>query len=415
MTASAESPPRGAPASPLSPVAGAERVELIDVLRGFALLGILLVNIEVFAAPIQLWFSETEWFPGPLDRAAGLFVRFFAQGKFYTLFSILFGLGLSIQFERLEARGVNPLRFVARRLRWLFVIGLVHAFLIWMGDILVAYALCGFLVLPFRKRRIRTLVVWAVLLLLVPLAIFAVPAFLVEDGRGGEEQLRAAIDTAVAAYSSGDMARIFRQRAQDVLLVWGFSLMSVPNFLGLFLVGLTLGRLRIFQGIETWLPLLRRWLWRLAALGVAGNAIMVAAMELSPDPTSPGAWLGQVGATFGVPALTLFYVSAIALLAQRASWRRRLAPIGALGRMALSNYLLQSLICTAIFNGYGWAGLYGQMSTFAGVVLAFAIYLMQIPLSTAWLGRFRFGPAEWLWRSLTYGRPQPMLASPRRS
>jgi uncharacterized protein len=399
----------------LSPVASPERVELIDILRGFALFGILLVNMQMFGAPLQLWFSQIEWWPGPLDRAVELGIRFLAQGKFYTLFSILFGLGLAIQFDRAEARGVRSARPFMRRYSWLLVIGLIHAWLIWMGDILVSYALVGFLLLPFRRRKLKTLAVWTVVLLLIPLAFFAVPVFLVEVPEQDQEEIRVAIDGANEAYSSGDYGLIFGQRAIDVLTVWVFSLFSVPSFLGLFLIGLNLGRRRFFHDLPRYLPLVRRWIWWLFAVGVAGNAIMVVATEISPQPVSRIGWYGQLAMTFGGPAMTLFYVSAIVLLVQREAWQRRLAPLAAVGRMALSNYLLQSLICTAIFNGYGWVGLYGKVAPSVGLVLTVALYLAQIPLSRWWLNRFRFGPAEWLWRSLTYRTLQPMRYSvPRR-
>jgi len=393
---------------PMAPVARTERVALIDILRGFALLGILLVNMQMFGAPLKLWFSQVEWWPGPLDQAAKLFILFFAQGKFYTLFSILFGLGLAIQMERAEARGVHSARFFARRMVWLLMIGLCHAFLIWMGDILVSYALVGFLLIPFRKRKLKTLVVWTVVLMLLPLLIFAVPIFLVETPERNPAEMLEQIESATAAYSSGDLGRIFAQRAQDVGMIWLFSFLSFPSFLALFLIGLNLGRRRFFQNLESNLPFVRRWIWRLLALGVLGNVAMVVAMELAPDPMSPIAYVGQIFMTFGAPAMTLFYISSLALLVQRKQWARRLAPIAAVGRMALTNYLLQSLVCTAIFNGYGWPGLYGRVSTFGGLLLTLAIYLLQIPLSNWWLGRYRFGPAEWVWRSLTYRRPQPM-------
>ncbi len=395
-------------ATELAPLAGSERVELLDVLRGFALFGILLVNMQVYSAPLQLWLSDVHWWPGPLERAARLLVSFFAQGKFYTLFSILFGLGLFLQMERAAARGVRPTGFVTRRLGWLLAIGLLHAFLIWMGDILVVYAVVGLLVIPFRKRAPKTLAIWIAVLLLLPLLIFAIPVFVVDYPGPQEEDLQQEIESSRAAYTSGDVEHIMQQRAEDVLSIWKFSSLSAPSFLGLFLCGLVLARTRLFQDIERHLPLVRRSFPWLLLLGVSGNLVMVVAMEIAPSPLSPIAWVGQVGATFGAPALALSYVSTIVLLAQRTAWRRRLAPLAAVGQMALTNYLLQSLVCTAIFNGYGWVGLYGKVSTLTGIGLTLVIYVLQIRASGLWLRRFRFGPAEWLWRSLTYRRLQPL-------
>jgi len=406
--ATAAAPAGGA----LAPVPAAERVELVDVLRGFALLGILLINVQVFAAPLQLWFSELKRWPGPLDRTVEILVRFSVQGKFYTLFSLLFGLGLAIQMQRAEERGAGPAAFVARRLGWLLAIGLVHAFLIWMGDILVVYAVLGFLLIPFRGRRVKTLAIWAGVLLALPPLVLAVPTFLVDVPGPGADEVAESIESALAAYSSGDLGRIFDQRAHDVLMVWAFSFMSAPSFLGLFLLGAIAGRLGRFRDAAACGALARRWLRPLAAIGVLGNLVLVVAMEVDPRPFSPVGWIGQLCATLGLPAMALAYVAAIVLLVERAGWRRRLAPLAAVGRMALSNYLLQSLVCTAIFNGYGWIGLYGRVSIHQGVLLAIAVFALQVPWSNWWLRRYRFGPLEWVWRSLAYGRRQPLRLEP---
>jgi uncharacterized protein len=396
----------------LAPVTTAERAELIDVVRGFALFGILLVNVQVFGAPLKLWFFDVDPWPGPLDRAVELAVAFFAEGKFYTLFSILFGLGLSIQVERAEARDAGSAGFLARRMSWLLAIGLGHALLIWMGDILAIYAVVGFLTIPFRKRRLKTLAIWAAGLLALPSLMLAVPAFLVDVPAPNAEEVARAVESATAAYSSGDLARIHEQRVNDVLMVWAISSLGAPSFLGLFLLGTILGRLRLLRDTAASAALARRWIWRLLGLGLAGNLILVVASEIDSRPMSPLGWTAQTAATVGLPALTLFYVAAIVLLAQRERWRRRLAPLAAVGRMALTNYLLQSLVCTAIFNGYGWVGLYGRVSTHRGALLAVALYGLQVPWSNWWLRRWRFGPMEWLWRSLTYRRLQPMRHGP---
>ena len=343
------------------------------------------------------------------DQAAELFVRFFAQGKFYTLFSILFGLGLAIQAERAEARGVRYGRLFARRLSWLFVIGMVHAWLIWMGDILVGYALAGFLLIPFRKRRYRTLAIWTVVLLLIPLLVFAVPVFLVDIPEQDEAEIVLAIDSATEAYSSGDFGWIMGQRALDVLTIWAFTFVSFPNFLALFLIGLTLGRRRFFQNIEDNLPFVRRWIWWLLAVGLVGNTIMVVAMELSPQPMSRIGWFVQLAGTFGAPALTLFYMSSLTLLAQRERWRRWLTPIAAVGRMALTNYLLQSVCLlgsVALLTELGAPAI----RPLAGIALTVIVYTAQVAASRWWLVRYRFGPVEWAWRSLSYGRRQPFRA-----
>ncbi|HET9221138.1 MAG TPA: DUF418 domain-containing protein, partial [Roseiflexaceae bacterium] len=177
-------------------------------------------------------------------------------------------------------------------------------------------------------------------------------------------------------------------------------------------LGLYAGARGIFGNIPDHLPFIRRlWLWGLI-VGVIGNLAYVIAGQVSnrSDP-SPQLILALVGQTFGAPALSIFYMTSLVLLTRTAIWERHLQPLASVGRMAISNYLLQTLICTTLFYGYGF-GLYGQVGAAAGVLLTIAIYALQIPLSVWWLGHFRFGPVEWLWRSLTYGQRQPMRYPP---
>jgi uncharacterized protein len=237
----------------------------------------------------------------------------------------------------------------------------------------------------------------------------------------------AAVDTALAeqqrtyqalsaqadqVYASGSFTEITRQRVQDMnfmFFTWPFTALSV---LAMMLMGLYAGARRIFDDIPHHLPFIRKlWLWGLI-VGVIGNLVYVTAGQAANrgDP-SPQLILALIGQTFGAPALSMFYMTSLVLLAQTASWQHRLQPLDSVGRMAISNYLLQTLICTTLFYGYGF-GLYGRVGAAAGVLLTIVIYALQIPLSVWWLRHFRFGPVEWLWRSLTYGQRQPMRYPP---
>jgi uncharacterized protein len=412
----------------LSPVDARERVEILDVLRGFALFGILLVNMAFFAAPLYLEYAVDPWWTGRVDHVARMLIRFLAQGKFYALFSFLFGVGLAIQLQRAQARGVRFDPFFARRMLWLLLIGLVHAFLIWYGDILVFYALAGFALIPFARRQNRTLLIWAVILILLPLVLFAGITVLVElgrlspDSRVELERIFAENDAANArllelsteAYAGSDVGAIVGQRAIDLGSIdlgsiYTYSILFLPNILALFLIGLNVRRRRVFQEIERHLPRIRRLFPVFLVVGIAGNAIMVAAAELAPHPSVPSMMLlvSQTASMLTAPALTCSYVFAIVLLSESPAWRRRFAPLVAVGRMALTNYIGQSLVCTTLFYGYGF-GLYGKVSPAWGVLLTLVLFLLQIPFSIWWLGRWRFGPLEWIWRSLTYGKRQPM-------
>jgi uncharacterized protein len=214
------------------------------------------------------------------------------------------------------------------------------------------------------------------------------------------------------AYSQGTFAEISLERTRAVAwtLSWPVSWLQI---LGLFLIGLYAGRREFFQNLQTHLLFLRKTLWWALALGVVGMLVRAGVFKL---PKLFGSYFSglveEVLDTIGCLALSFFYASAIILLAQRHGWKTRLAPLAAVGRMALSNYLFQTLVCTTLFYSYGF-GLFGKVGPAAGLALTFAIYSAQVPLSLWWLRHFRFGPMEWVWRSLTYGKPQPMRLLPR--
>jgi uncharacterized protein len=181
-----------------------------------------------------------------------------------------------------------------------------------------------------------------------------------------------------------------------------------------FLLGLYAGRRAIFHDVSAHLPFIRRvQRWGLM-IGAAGSAAFVAGESFDPSPTSVMQNVGRMCLVFGAPAMSFFYASTIILLTQDEAWRRRLAPLAAVGRMALSNYLLQSLICTMIFYSYGLA-LFCKVRPSLCLLLTIIIWLIQIPLSVWWLRRFQFGPIEWLWRSLTYWKCQPMRVSKQKA
>ena len=174
------------------------------------------------------------------------------------------------------------------------------------------------------------------------------------------------------------------------------------------LIGLYVGRRGVFQDIPGHLPWIRRVMWMGLALGLVFNAGAVVARELS-DPLTPSVagLLGTACYVLGRPTLFSFYAAGLVVLTQKERWGPRLAPLGVVGRMPLTNYLMQSVVCTLIFNGYGF-GLFGKIGHAAGLGLTVLIFLAQIPLSQWWMAEFRFGPMEWLWRTLTYARRQPM-------
>lgn len=403
------------------PIAASERIQTVDILRGFALLGILLVNMPFFnSASFYAAFSGAPVATSGIDRAARWFIQFFAESKFYTMFSFLFGFGFAIQMLRAEQRGEHLGPRYTRRLLVLLVFGIVHSLLLRYGDILKSYALLGFALLLFRTRAPRTLLIWAggllltVLIVIVGffgLSILANEAFATAP-QGNDPTtlwLQSLDERAAQAYGNGSFAQIMQQRLIDNAFTLFSFIFSVPSILAMFLLGLYAGRQGIFHDVAAHTTLLRRvMVWGLI-LGALLNGAYVWGTASAPGQASVRSLVAAVGQTLGGPVLSLGYVAAITLLVQRANWRRRLAPIASVGRMALSNYLLQSVVCTTLFYSYGF-GLFGQVGPAAGVLLSCAIYALQIPLSVWWMRRFRFGPAEWLWRSLTYGRRQRLQA-----
>jgi uncharacterized protein len=417
--------------SALGPIEARERVEIIDILRGFALFGILLVNMAFFAQPFYVMMTRDKLFTDDLSRWVEWAILFLAQGKFYTLFSFLFGLGFSVIVMRAQERGAKYTSVYLRRTFVLLLIGAAHAFLIWFGDILLLYAAVGFFLPLFRQRSPKTLVIWALALISIPVLLSAALTTAIELGRRANPKAAAEIEkgfaqqaaefkdlqeSSMVAYSSGTYAEVTRQRARDVGTIYTFSFFFAPNVLAMFVLGLYAGKRRILHDVEQHLPLLRRLQrWGLL-LGLPLSFVSVVFLELSPmgSPISVEGTIAVAAGAVGAPALCFFYASSLALLAQDPRGKQRFAPLAAAGRMALTNYLMQSVICTLLFYSYG-LGFYGKMHPAVGVALTVVIYAVQLPFSLWWLRRYRFGPAEWLWRSLTYGKAQPMRLSPERA
>jgi len=384
----------------MAPVRKEERIQILDILRGFAVFGILVVNIGGFAAP-AFWpgYTAPENLPW-YDALAGKLVQFLAEAKFYTIFSFLFGLGFSVQLGRAAAKGRDIRSFYPRRLLILFGTGILHAVLLWTGDILRLYALLGFALLAFRKRSNRALLAWA--------GIFFGLSFLLqaffngEAGAGGIPGLDL-VGMARSAYTSQSYLGYLIFQAVASLGIFVYLLLTQgPSVMALFLLGLLAGRLRYFEQLPEQRSLAKAILLAGLALGLAGNSLMV---------FSSDGWLISLGLTLGAPALAAAYISGLALLSLRPAGVRLLAPLAQVGRMALTNYILQSLVCSFLFYGFG-LGLYEKVGAGLLLLISFLIYLLQIPFSLWWLKHFQFGPLEWVWRSLTYKKRQPLRRQP---
>ena len=396
--------------SQISPISLQERIEILDVLRGLAVCGILIGNMQ--------WFSGYGMMPPAIarqspfaDQITHFLVHFFVEGKFYSIFSFLFGFGFALQIARAEERGDLKASLFKRRLFWLLVIGLLHAYLLWSGDILSIYALMGFLLILFRKKTDSALLKWAFALLAVPILTYILLyiLFVALVPHGAVAKLDAAqIDFWNAAVKNVP-------RSSYLQIITGYNLkmiagryaslileMRLPKLLAMFLLGSYAYRRGFFKDLSSHQPFIRRVLLYGLILGVVGNVAFAAfAGAEAVFPPSPAGIAGVISYAFGVPALALFFIALVATLWQKAACRRVLAWLAPVGRMALTNYLLQTVICVLIFYGYGF-GQFGRFGALAATLIALAIFLFQIFTSALWLKYFAYGPMEWIWRQLTY-------------
>lgn len=382
----------------MAPIQQGERIKILDILRGFAVFGILVVNIAGFATAAfwpgyvapesQLWY----------DTLAEKFVEILFEAKFYTIFSFLFGLGFSVQLGRAAAKGKDIRSFYPRRLWILLGLGILHAVLLWTGDILRLYALLGFALLAFRNRSNRTLLIWAGIFTALSFALLTV--FNAPTGSGHPIPGLDIPGLARIVYHSTSYLRIVLFQAIGSLGSFIFIAMTQgPSVIALFLLGLLAGRLQFFEMLPQHRSKLG-WVFLVGAvIGLAANSLMA---------FSETSWQISLGQTIGAPALAAAYTAGLSLLSLKKSGSKFLSPLSQVGRMALTNYVLQSLVCSVLFYGPGF-GLYEKIGAAGLLGIAVLIYCLQIPLSVFWLNRFQFGPLEWLWRSLTYGKRQPMV------
>ncbi len=410
----------------IGPVRGPERIDFLDALRGFALAGVLLANLELLSGYAFLSSAEQAALPSAAaDNVAGsVLFDVFVENKFLGLFALLFGLGFSLQLDRARSRGTELLPTFRRRLGWLFAFGVAHAWLLWWGDILRFYAVWGLLLPLFAGRRPRTLLVWGLLLGVVLPAAWRVGISLaasslsasVKDAAG--DRLEAATFAAFAEGTYLDMLRANWTYSWRSLLSATQGPYQLAIF-GRFLLGMWIGRLGLFHDIESHRVVLRRIAaWGLA-VGLIGNGVF-AAIPLLQETGLLGypRWLAWrfVVTHPGFLALTMFYACGLALLWLREEWRDRLELLAPVGRMALTNYLLQSACSAWLFYGFASGPrLMGLFGPSALIPVWAAVFVAQAVMSHLWLRQFRYGPCEWVWRMLTYGRVERLrVRSPRR-
>jgi uncharacterized protein len=298
-----------------------------------------------------------------------------------------------------------------RRLRILLAIGAIHALLIWAGDILMLYALLGFTMPWFARKTNRALLRWTVILLAVPTALYVVVFAVWTLVASGAPHVQpdagvpAKILAIFEAMGRGGVKDAFIGNLVFLAARWAdlFVTVRFPKVLGMFLLGLWAVRSGLVASLSAHRATLVRWSRLGWGVGLPANVIAAWALQRWPYvPPSPGGLLGVVMQAVGIPLLAIGYAATVGLLV--VDGRRLVTVLAPLGRMALTNYLMQSIICVVLSYGFGLA-LWWRIGAATALAIAAAILVVQIPLSAWWLARFRFGPVEWIWRRLTYGHP----------
>lgn len=380
-------------ATALRPVAHAGRIVTIDALRGAALLGILLVNVQNIMGPQRI---KATWHG--TDRALHFLITWLVEGKFISMFALLFGLGVALQIARAHERGRSPTPLLARRFAVLAVFGAVHGIAIWSGDILLSYAVTGAVLLLFRSSGVRSLRRWSLGLWLATSAVMLAAAAIVALGGLGEADAGGAI----AAYRSGSYGAMVSQRLREVGSLVMLGVVVLPWTLALMLAGMVAVR----SGIATDIAGHRQRLRRMAVTGftcglplaLIGAVVAVAGAATATAREAYSLVIVHVGG----PVLAIGYLSAGAVMFDRLARSAVTRRLAAVGRMALTNYLLQSVLTTA---WYYTGDRYGTGSLTGGVGLWLVVSALQLLWSPWWLDRFAQGPMEALWRRLTYRAP----------
>ena len=404
-------------AQQISPVSLSERSDILDVLRGLALLGVLLDNVFGFTGWGFLTQANREalstW---PADGIIGLLEQTFINGKFYSLFSLLFGIGFSIILIRNEQKGINPLKIFYRRLFILLIIGAGHLFLLWEGDILFLYALIGMLLPLFRKCSDKTLLIWAVALIASPILFDIVSVFFHYKNGNFLEAMAQSIDKKTGLpiddtygqylYKDGSGWQEWRNwQASGWLYRYSYILDSnrIPKVLGMFLIGFYAGRKMIYANLENYVSifkLLRRWG---LIIGIP-SAIACTYFEFFGKHIPDAMGLAHtIFYAISVVPLCLAYVSVICLQWIKMKGNSKWKILAPMGRMALTNYLLQTILGITIYYGIG-LGFGGNIGPTIFIPVSLGVYVLQIIYSTWWLKYFNYGPFEWVWRMLTYGK-----------
>lgn len=377
----------------IKPLPKSERIDALDILRGFALFGVLLVNLTMMHTSLYGIIASPTTLPEML-------ILYFAQGKFYTIFSFLFGLGF---YFFLKKSGEHQVRTYKKRLYALLMFGALHMIFIWYGDILFSYAICGFILLWQRKKSDKRLIKTACLLIiLVALVIGLSSGFQVSLSNDLEytSNMATSMASADTAYTSLPYFEFVRFRlTNEIPIVLGNLIVTIPKLMALFYIGLWVGRKEVFQNLH----LYKKTLSKLTVFGLVSFLVVIGLhyiienqLPLNFYTAFATGFLMEVTTVLG----SLFYISLVLSVILRSNFLHSLRHVG---RMALTNYLVQTIFFTTLINGYGF-GWYGKINPHYFLPIAVVFFLVQGVFSAWWLSSHPYGPMEKIWRKLTYGK-----------
>lgn len=403
---------------PFSPTGLTDRIPSLDVLRGFAVLGILIMNIQSFSMPMAAYLNPMAFgYLIDINKIIWIISHLVASEKFISIFSILFGAGILIFTDKAIQKQRKPVSLHYRRMFWLLLIGLMHAYLLWYGDILVAYSLCGMLVFLFRKMKPINLMLISFLFFIVPIIFYSltfisVPYWPLESYQQTLQSWKP--DQEIIQHEIASMQGSWMQQ-MDVrvpsamfLQTWVFLMETFWRVVSMMLLGMALYKWNILDASQS-----RRAYFAMGVLGITmGTFISMIGVFLNFENDWAmrfSMFLGRHFNYIGSVLTALGYIGILMLISKSLHLSIYLKKtLAAVGRMAFSNYILQTLICTTIFYGHGF-GYFGTMGRIAQLTIVVSIWLFLMLFSLLWLKKFRFGPLEWAWRSLTYWKIQPLL------
>ena len=409
----------------LAPVQTTQREIFMDVLRGFAILGIFIANLNGFS-----WYNGSAKATGPYllpgaDNTMSFLHQMFIEGKFYSIFSLLFGWGIALQFKRAEEKGINALPTVRRRLFFMLLLGAVHL-LLWPGDIVFFYAILAFVLLPLRKLSNKTLLITGCLMVLSPILLYWLKMTWPLLNYPADLAIKTATKVESSLFtikSEQDFLNImkhgnswFEQVQMNVVgffyrYNYLFFVSRIPKVLGIFLIGYVIGRSDFYKNILQHKKIVYWAIGIGLVVGLPANYFLAYYMSNHGGDywqLKTKGFYQTIFYALGVAPLAMAYVGLFMLSFQKVAGKKVLSVFAPVGKMAFSNYILQTLIGSFVFLGPG-LGYFGEVGPVYYTIFGVVVFIFQIILSTIWLKFFNYGPVEWIWRSATYKKWQPFL------